>query len=797
MRRCVLLHRRPGTAGPRFASSALPALGPRFASSALPALGPRFASSALPALDPRSGVHTSRTPSGVLLIRLDSPGEKVNVLSAEMMTAFSSVLSTLQSDHTVKAAVVLSAKPDNFIAGADVKMFDECATAADLSRLSSHGQRVMDAVAAARVPIVAAIHGACLGGGLELALACTYRVASSSPKTRLGLPEVQLGLLPGAGGTQRLPRTVGIQAALSLMTTGSSIRADRARRMGLVEEVVDPAALEAVAVEAALELASGTLKARPKSSRQPGLQPGLLAWLLEGNPLGRRVLFDRARAQVAKATGGHYPAPAAIVDTVEEGVTHGVAAGLAREAREFGNLGFSDESRALRGIFFAQRETKKNPYGLVPADLQVRNVAVLGAGLMGAGIAHVTSLVAGLPVTLKDRTREAVLRGEAQVADELAAGVRKKRLTPFESAVAASRITGVSDGDASWERHVGRADLVIEAVFEDLAAKHDVLRRIEPLLRPTAVVATNTSAIPIAKIAAGSRRPDRVVGMHYFSPVPKMPLLEVIPHAGTANDAAAIAVDTGYRQGKTVIVVKDVPGFFVNRCLSPYMAEAFALVQSGVDPVALDAAIKAWGFPVGPLTLVDEVGVDVAFHTYRTLLGSLGVRMAGWNPQGLQEVVNRKWLGRKSGKGFYIYPSSSTGKGKGKAGAGAAGPRPIHQEMIDLLRTYPSSASPSLSPAVLQERMVLRFVKECIHSLDDGIIRSAADGDIGAVFGLGFPPFRGGPFRWCDSVGAAVVVDKMRGYARTVGPQFEPPASLVAMAGDGRTFHGGVAARKG
>jgi enoyl-CoA hydratase/long-chain 3-hydroxyacyl-CoA dehydrogenase len=773
MRRCLLLHRRPGIAGPRFASSALPAL------------------------DPRSGVHTSRTPSGVLLIRLDSPGEKVNVLSAEMMTAFSSVLSTLQSDPTVKAAVVLSAKPDTFIAGADVKMFDECATAADLSRLSSDGQRVMDAVAAARVPIVAAIHGACLGGGLELALACTYRVASSSPKTRLGLPEVQLGLLPGAGGTQRLPRTVGIQAALSLMTTGSSIRADRARRMGLVEEVVDPAALEAVAVEAALELASGTLKARPKSSRQPGL----LAWLLEGNPLGRRVLFDRARAQVAKATGGHYPAPAAIVDTVEEGVTHGVAAGLAREAREFGNLGFSDESRALRGIFFAQRETKKNPYGLVPADLQVRNVAVLGAGLMGAGIAHVTSLVAGLPVTLKDRTREAVLRGEAQVADELAAGVRKKRLTPFESAVAASRITGVSDGDASWERHVGRADLVIEAVFEDLAAKHDVLRRIEPLLRPTAVVATNTSAIPIAKIAAGSRRPDRVVGMHFFSPVPKMPLLEVIPHAGTANDAAAIAVDTGYRQGKTVIVVKDVPGFFVNRCLSPYMAEAFALVQSGVDPVALDAAIKAWGFPVGPLTLVDEVGVDVAFHTYRTLLGSLGVRMAGSNPQGLQEVVNRKWLGRKSGKGFYIYPSSSTGKGKGKAGAGAAGPRPIHQEMIDLLRTYPSSASPSLSPAVLQERMVLRFVKECIHSLDDGIIRSAADGDIGAVFGLGFPPFRGGPFRWCDSVGAAVVVDKMRGYARTVGPQFEPPASLVAMAGDGRTFHGGggkgVAARKG
>jgi enoyl-CoA hydratase/carnithine racemase len=458
-----------------------------------------------------------------------------------MMEAFDGILQRLQSDTSIKGAVILSAKQDNFIAGADIKMFGTCSNASELEALSRNGQILMDRVAACRVPVVAGINGSCMGGGVELALACTYRIVTSNPKTRLGLPEVQLGLLPGAGGTQRLPRVVGIQQALTLMTTGQSLKPDRARRLGLADEVVDPSALEKVAVAAASELAAGTLK---RSKRRVTL----FERLLEGNPLGRMVLFSQARKAVAKAAGTNYPAPHAIVDTVEEGMSSGMKAGLLREAREFGRLGMTPVSAALRGIFFAQTATKRNPFGKPPSP--VSNVAILGAGLMGAGIAQVTSVQAGLPVAVKDRTREAVVRGEKQVSDELAASVKRRRMTEFDASLAQSRILFLSDEDDKWRAHVGKADLVVEAVFEDLKVKHDVISLVEPLLKPTAVFATNTSAIPIAKIAAGAKRPERVVGMHYFSPVPKMPLLEVIPHAGTASDAAAMAVETGYKQGK-------------------------------------------------------------------------------------------------------------------------------------------------------------------------------------------------------------------------------------------------------
>ena len=331
---------------------------------------------------------------------------------------------------------------------------------------------------------------------------------------------------------------------------------------------------------------------------------------------------------------------------------------------------------------------------------------------------------------------------------------------------------------------MGRAGLVIEAVFEDLALKHRVIKEVEPLLAPTAVFATNTSALPIASIATAAANPGRVLGMHYFSPVDKMPLLEIIPHAGTSPAALSTAFEVGIKQGKTVIVVKDVPGFYVNRCLGPWAAEALACVQAGVDPVALDAAVRKFGYPVGPVTLADEVGVDVLFHTYGTLAAALGVRMAGAADGWLKAMVDAKMLGRKTGKGFYLYEAGASGK--------AAKAKVINPEAVALLAQHKGAAAGGAAPPTpeeVAERMVLRFMKECMHSLQDGIIRNAADGDIGAVFGLGFPPFLGGPFRYADTLGAQKVADSMSRYAGTVGEHFAPPQILLDLAKSGKKFH--------
>jgi len=701
-----------------------------------------------------------------------------------MMEQIEPVIEAIESDPRIKAAVLISGKADNFIAGADITMLDAAATPAALTELSKRGQDLMNRLAKSKRPVVAAINGSCLGGGLEVALACTYRIATMSPKTRLGLPEVQLGLLPGAGGTQRLPRLIGLQQALTLMTTGQQVKADKAKKLGLVNEVVETSALEAIAVQAARELAAGELKVSKR-------KPGMLQWLLEGNPIGRAVLFNQASKAIAKASGGHYPSPVAILECLKEGVESGFEAGSKMEREKFGQLGHTTVSKALRGIFFAQTATKKNPSGKVAGE--VKTVGILGAGLMGAGVAQV-SAVAGYQVVLKDKDRAGIARGEKQVSDSLDGKVKKRSLTKFDKELTMARITGVADEDASWRKHVARSDVIVEAVFEDLALKHRVIKEIEPLLAPSAVFATNTSALPIASIATAAARPERVLGMHYFSPVDKMPLLEIIPHAGTSPEALGKAFDVGLKQGKTVIVVKDVPGFYVNRCLGPWAAEALHLVLQGVDPEALDKAVRAFGYPVGPVTLADEVGIDVLYHTYGTLASALGVRMTGGNSNVmLKQFVDAKMLGRKTGKGFYTYAAPAAG-GKKKGSSSAKTVNPEATALLNAARAAagitPGAAAP-VDPAGAAERMVLRFVKECMHSLQDGIIRSPADGDIGAVFGLGFPPFLGGPFRYADTVGPRVLADRMAALAAANGQQFAPPQILVDYAAAGKKFHSG------
>ena len=663
------------------------------------------------------------------IIRMDSPGAKVNTLSQALMSEMTEVLDRIESDAAITSAVLISGKADGFIAGADITMMEKCTSAADGEKLSADGQMIMDRIEGSKKPFVAAIHGKALGGGLEVALACDYRIASSGKSTAMGLPEVQLGLLPGAGGTQRLPELVGIQQALTMATTGQNIKPDKAKRMGLVDQVADPFALEGAAVQAAKGLADGSVKSKKKKK-------GLVASLLEDNPVGRNVLFGQAQKMAAKKTGGNYPAVPAIMDCIQEGVTNGRKAGLKKEAEMFGQLTQTPEAKSLMSIFFGMTALKKSRFGK-PAR-SPKTIGVLGAGLMGAGIAQV-SAVKDYTVLLKDLNAPAVARGIDQCLGDWDSRVKKRKWTQYTRDTSLANIVPLSDAD-NWQPHFANCDLLVEAVLEEMSLKHRVIKQFEEVIPEHCVFATNTSALSVAEIATASKRPENVIGMHYFSPVPKMPLLEVITHDKTSDEAAAATVEVGLKQGKTVIVVKDVPGFYVNRSLGPYMAECMALLQMGVETDKLDKSLKKFGYPVGPIALLDEVGIDVAQHVQESLAGDLGDRMGGADVEAMNELVASGMLGRKTKEGFFTYDK----KGK-KTG--------VNSKVTDIIKKHAKGDGKdgaALSEDDIQHRMAFRFINEAVLCLQDGIIESARDGDIGAVFGIGFPPFRGGPFRFVD-----------------------------------------------
>ena len=697
----------------------------------------------------------------VAVLTLDLPGEPVNTLSPGVGAEFAAELERLGNDDAVKAIVFASGKQD-FLVGADVKWLGSLHTAADGERASREGQQGFDRLASFPKPVVAAIHGACLGGGLEWAMACQGRVASDAPRTQLGLPEVQLGLLPGAGGTQRLPRLIGVQAALDLILTGKAVRAAKARKLGLVDEVVPPAILVDVAVERARALASGAGRPRPRRSPRETVTRAAL----EGNPLGRRLLFSEARRQLLKKSGGHYPAPERALDVVREGLERGFEAGQRAEARAFGELLTTEVSARLRELFFATTALKKDTGVDGAAKARpVHKVAVLGGGLMGGGIAFVTAEKAELPVRIKERDDASVGRALAHVRGLLDARVRRRRLDRRGLEKVLSRVTASTDLSG-----VGRADVVIEAVFEDLALKRRLLAEVEAATPEGCIFASNTSAIPIARLAEGSRRPGNVIGMHYFSPVEKMPLLEVITHAGTDPSVVATCVELGKKQGKTVIVVRDGPGFYTSRVLAPYLNEAAHLLIEGADVGAVDTALRGYGFPVGPFQLLDEVGIDVGEKVSHVLHDAFGERMTP--PQTMAALVKEGRLGRKAKKGFYRYDV------KGK---------PVDPSVYAAL---PGGATRVPFPEdELRERPVLLFLNEAIRCLEEGILRSPRDGDIGAVFGLGFPPFRGGPFRAADAMGPPELLRRLEHWRERKGARFEPAPLLRRMAERGERFH--------
>ncbi len=679
--------------------------------------------------------YTLDRRDGILIVTMNLAGEPVNKVTAALRADFASLFGIIESDTSIRGVVLASGKPDTWIAGADIDEFLTIRTAEDAESLSRSGQALLARLETLRVPVVAAIHGACLGGGLETALACRYRIASDHPKTVLALPEVQLGLIPGAGGTQRLPRIVGLQRALDMILTGRNIRAKKAWQMGLVHELVHPAILLDVCVERAQQLADGTLKAAKEPKGR-----GATSVLLEDNPLGRALVFRKAREGVMEKTHGHYPAPLAALAAVHAGYDKGSDAGYREESRAFGEMATSEVSRQLVFLFFATTALKKDPGVEPPAPdpIPVTTLGVLGAGFMGAGIASV-AVQQGTVVRLKDTDAQRVSKGIAAVSDVLRQRLKKRQITRMQY----DDQLGLAGGTAYYTGF-GRAQLVIEAVFEDLALKHTVLREVEPLLHPDAVYASNTSTIPIASIAEASARPGRVLGMHFFSPVHKMPLLEIIRAAATDADAVTTAVAYGKKLGKTVIVVNDSPGFYTTRALSAYMNEAGRLLDEGASIESIDRALLVFGFPVGPVTLLDEVGIDVGGKVGQVMAESFGARMAP--SESLRRVVESGRTGRKGKKGFYLYGDDGA-KGDVDASVYELLPHGAKRREIDADE--------------IRQRCVLAMVNEAARCLDEGVLRSARDGDVGAVFGIGFPPFRGGPFRYVDTVGAASIVEQL------------------------------------
>ena len=708
-------------------------------------------------------------PDGVAIIRFDVGSEPLNTLKASFAEELSGMLSRLEQDPALKAVVFTSGKPDSFIAGADIYMLHSVQRAEQAAELSRAGQRALSGLLGYRVPVVAAIHGACLGGGLELALACSARVASTDPKTVLGLPEVQLGVLPALGGTQRLPRLIGVESALDLLLTGKQIDGQRALRMGLIDELVPNAILLDVAARLAL---SRALKPPVRSSRFRRLfdKHELKEFALAENPIGRKFLFERAKKQLKLKTHGNYPAPERILEVVKFGLAEGLALGLEAEASAFGELLVGDTARALMHVFFASTELKKDT-GLDVTGIEarpVRRVATLGAGSMGAGIAYLTAAVADVEVRIKDRDEAALGRGLKQVRDILDERVKTRRLAATERDLKMARVTATTDYDG-----FDTVDLVIEAVFEDLNLKRQVLAEVEERTEKTAIFASNTSSLPISQIAAGARRPEQVIGMHYFSPAHKMPLLEVVITNATLPRVIASCVEFGKRQGKTVIVVRDGAGFFTSRILGPYLNEASFLIADVVPIEEIDAALVAWGFPVGPVALLDEVGIDVGAKVAHILHAAFGVRMAP--PPGIEALLKDERFGKKNQRGFYSY----TGNKKTQ--------RVVDESVYSLLGVEPKRALPKHEIA---QRCALQMINEAAYCFGEGILRSARDGDVGAIFGLGFPPFRGGPFHYVDAVGAAVVVRRLESYVSLLGPRFTPAPVLTEMAKSGGTFYG-------
>ncbi len=689
----------------------------------------------------------------IATIWMDQAGAEVNTLSVKMLDDFSGLLDKIENSDDIKAAVLISKKENCFIAGADIKDLMAIEDSKEVENLSREGNKILTRLSKLKKPVIAAINGACLGGGLEVAMACHYRIATTDKKTVFGLPEMKLGLLPGGGGTQRLIKLTNLRYGLDALLTGKNIYPHSAKKSGLVDSLVHKEGL----YQAALNVASNPIKRKPKKTN----------WVDKAlnTSAGRNFVLKKARETVMRKTRGNYPAPLKILDCVETGLEHGMAAGLEAEAIGFGELHATQASKSLIGLFLAMQENKKLKNNNKTEN--VDTIGMIGAGFMGAGITEV-SIKNGYDVVLKDISNEGLSSALKTIWSDFSKMVKKKAMGRVERDRMMSKIkTTTNDED------LNNSDLVIEAVFEDIDLKQKILAEIEQRGKKSTVFATNTSSLPLSNIAEKATNPQNVVGMHYFSPVPKMPLLELIVTDKTSKRARQMATNVGIKQGKTVVVVKDGPGFYTTRVLSALTHEAIKILHDGAKIEDVDAAMKDWGFPVGPLALMDEVGIDVGAHIARGALGDMFVARGVEQDDTVQKLAEAKLYGRKAGKGFYTYPK------KGRKVVNT-----------DIYKYFGGKERKEMSKTDIQNRIGLVFVNECVLCLEEGILFTAKDGDLAAILGLGFPPFTGGPFSYIDATGADQIVTTLNELESKHGNRFTAAKLLVKHAKDNKPFVG-------
>jgi 3-hydroxyacyl-CoA dehydrogenase/enoyl-CoA hydratase/3-hydroxybutyryl-CoA epimerase len=697
-------------------------------------------------------------------ITFDDPDRSLNVLTEPVMRRFGACLDEARAaarEHRIGVLVVRSGKPDSFIAGADIDAIAAIDDPAEAETKIRMGQAVFNDLASLQIPTVAAIHGICVGGGLELALACNRRVLSDSKKTSLQFPEVMLGILPAWGGTTRLPRLIGLQASLDMLLSGKKVDASRARRMGIADEVL-PDALFGAKVR---DYAAG-LDRRP--SGEPARKRPLASRVLEGTSVGRKVILAMARRKVLASTGGHYPAPLRILDILHAHATGSLQASLDAEARGAAALMVSPVSKNLVHVYYLREAAKKGPGGR-GSDVRPRPVkllGVLGAGVMGGGIAHIAA-DNGIRVYMKDIRHEAVTGGLKHARSRFDKTVERRRLSKREAAQRMELIGGGLDF-----RGIAGADLVVEAVVERMDVKRAVLKETESKVGPECVLATNTSSLSVDRMAEALERPERFCGMHFFNPVDRMPLVEVVRGSRSSEAAVATVYALALRLGKVPVVTADGPGFVVNRILGPYLNEAGYLLGDGAAIEKIDAAAKGFGLPMGPLRLIDEVGIDVSRHAGAALHEALGERLAP-SPV-LLALGNTKRLGRKGGAGFYLYEDGEEKRID----------ESVYQELGSVI-----PQTKDVPEKQIVDRLVLVMINEAARVLEERIVASAGALDLAMIMGTGFPPFRGGLLRYADSLGADAVLTALNDLQRTHGERFAPSASIRELAASGRRFY--------
>lgn len=685
----------------------------------------------------------------ICVVTFDRPGSSANIFDLRTLDELAEELDFVARQTRLKGLIFRSAKPSIFIAGADLNAMRGDVPLTEVQKLIERGQSVMNLIAALRVPTAAAIDGAAVGGGFELCLACDYRVAASAPGTRIGLPETKLGLLPAWGGSTRLPRLIGLPKALDIILGGKTVSAAQALKLGMVDEVTHGEHL----LEAATRMVLAGKPARPR------------VWQVN-NSLAVAIIARRARREVNGRTRGNYPAVARALEVVTRGLRRSVEQSLALEREGLLELVQTEACRNLLRVFFLQERAKKRTLpGAGPGaeTKPLTQTAVIGAGLMGAGIAQWLS-AHGRSVILRDISVEAIQKGMIGIARLYQDGLKRGLFTPLEARNGLDRIH-----PAPAEVPLRRMEIVIEAAVEDLELKRKIFQKLDGMVSPDTMLATNTSALPVSEIAAATSRPERVLGIHFFNPVHRMQLVEVIAGTRTAPEVLQRAVRFAQQVGKLPVVVRDSPGFLVNRILMPYLVEAASLFENGARTEDLDSVMLDFGMPMGPLRLIDEVGLDVALHAAETLAN---VFPAGLSiPECLRRMTVEGMWGRKNGRGFYLHEKSQE----------RPNPQALKFARGDKARTLPREE--------LQERMVFLIANEAARCLEEAVVSDPADVDFAMVMGAGFAPFRGGPLRHLDAVGADRLAGAMEYLVANGAAQFTPCHLLADMAVTGKKFY--------